>query len=55
MHATSNFIPTENDNFFMWGIGGRWPVGEYGQAFQVEYERFKDDISVMSLSFVKYF
>ena len=55
MHATSNFIPTENDDFFMWGIGGRWPVGEYGQAFQVEYERFKDDISVMSLSFVKYF
>ncbi|WP_144394703.1 putative Ig domain-containing protein [Pleionea sediminis] len=54
MHATSDFVPTVNDEFEMFGIGGRWVMGEGGQALQFEFEQY-EDIQFLSFSLVKYF
>ncbi|NVJ61145.1 MAG: hypothetical protein HWE27_12195 [Gammaproteobacteria bacterium] len=54
LHATSDFIPTKNETFEMFGVSGRWAFGKEEQAVIVEYEQY-EDIQFLSVGLVQYF
>ncbi len=55
MNTRSDFTFDENDNLFAWGVGSRWTFSGTSRSIGLEYERFGDDISLLSMSLIFHF